>query len=259
MAAEMEAKRLTLYSWLAYRFPETFPDMRSASSSASRSTASSSAACARAAARGGGTTSSRRRAPARRCAGWTSTPCRAARARCCRRCRRCPARRARATAPSSTSAAATRGDAGLLRWRPARVPGALGVAAGLGHGRRRRVGAAPRVLLERRLQRALRQRAVRRGRRGDGRPAGASSHRDRREHGAGGGTLRAQPGERTGAWGTLSATDTRLITRMNGEAELYTRAPQSLQGIGGVSFEPARRRAARLASRGRPLRRATWR
>lgn len=27
MAAEMEAKRLTLYSWLAYRFPETFPDM----------------------------------------------------------------------------------------------------------------------------------------------------------------------------------------------------------------------------------------
>src|SRR5690606_37919190 len=26
-AAEMEAKRLTLYSWLAYRFPETFPDI----------------------------------------------------------------------------------------------------------------------------------------------------------------------------------------------------------------------------------------
>jgi ATP-dependent RNA helicase SUPV3L1/SUV3 len=27
MGAEMEAKRLTLYSWLAFRFPETFPDM----------------------------------------------------------------------------------------------------------------------------------------------------------------------------------------------------------------------------------------
>jgi vitamin B12 transporter len=53
-----------------------------------------------------------------------------------------------------------------------------------------------------------------------------------------GGTLGAQPGERTGAWATLSGTDTRLITRMNGEAELYVRAPQSLQGIGGVSFEP---------------------
>jgi ATP-dependent RNA helicase SUPV3L1/SUV3 len=26
-AAEMEAKRLTLYSWLAFRYPETFPDM----------------------------------------------------------------------------------------------------------------------------------------------------------------------------------------------------------------------------------------
>jgi hypothetical protein len=25
--AEMEAKRLTLYSWLAYRFAETFPDL----------------------------------------------------------------------------------------------------------------------------------------------------------------------------------------------------------------------------------------
>jgi ATP-dependent RNA helicase SUPV3L1/SUV3 len=26
-SAEMEAKRLTLYSWLAFRFPETFPDL----------------------------------------------------------------------------------------------------------------------------------------------------------------------------------------------------------------------------------------
>src|SRR5690606_21052769 len=26
-AAEQEAKRLTLYAWLAYRFPETFPDL----------------------------------------------------------------------------------------------------------------------------------------------------------------------------------------------------------------------------------------
>jgi ATP-dependent RNA helicase SUPV3L1/SUV3 len=31
MAAEMEAKRLTLYSWLAYRFPGTFPDVEACS------------------------------------------------------------------------------------------------------------------------------------------------------------------------------------------------------------------------------------
>jgi vitamin B12 transporter len=53
-----------------------------------------------------------------------------------------------------------------------------------------------------------------------------------------GATVRGSAGERTGAWGTLSATDTRLIARMNGDAALYTRAPQSVQGIGGVSFEP---------------------
>lgn len=53
-----------------------------------------------------------------------------------------------------------------------------------------------------------------------------------------GGTLRAHAGERTGVWATLSGTDTRLITQLNGEAELYARAPQSVQGIGGMSFEP---------------------
>ncbi|CAN5876609.1 hypothetical protein BH23GEM9_BH23GEM9_08160 [soil metagenome] len=53
-----------------------------------------------------------------------------------------------------------------------------------------------------------------------------------------GGTARTQPGERTGLWGTVSATDTRLINRLNGEADLYTLAPQSVQGTGGVSFEP---------------------
>lgn len=53
-----------------------------------------------------------------------------------------------------------------------------------------------------------------------------------------GGTVRRPAGERSGAWGTLSATDTRLITRLNGESDLYTRAPQSIQGIGGLSFEP---------------------
>ncbi|HUF49293.1 MAG TPA: helicase-related protein [Longimicrobiales bacterium] len=31
MSAEMEAKRLTLYAWLAFRFPETFPDLDSCS------------------------------------------------------------------------------------------------------------------------------------------------------------------------------------------------------------------------------------
>ncbi|CAN5639937.1 hypothetical protein BH23GEM10_BH23GEM10_07570 [soil metagenome] len=32
MAAEQEAKRLTLYAWLAYRFPETFPDLEECTS-----------------------------------------------------------------------------------------------------------------------------------------------------------------------------------------------------------------------------------
>jgi vitamin B12 transporter len=53
-----------------------------------------------------------------------------------------------------------------------------------------------------------------------------------------GGTVRTQLGERGGFWGTLSGTDTRLINRMNGEADLYGRSPQSVQGIGGVSYEP---------------------
>lgn len=51
-------------------------------------------------------------------------------------------------------------------------------------------------------------------------------------------TLRAPVGERLGVWGTLSGTDTRLITRMNGESD-YTRAPQSVQGVAGLVFEPA--------------------
>jgi vitamin B12 transporter len=53
-----------------------------------------------------------------------------------------------------------------------------------------------------------------------------------------GGSVRTQLGERTGAWGTLSGTDTRLIARMTGEAASYTQAPQSVQGIGAVTFEP---------------------
>lgn len=71
----------------------------------------------------------------------------------------------------------------------------------------------------------------------EGRPA-RSSYRIGANMVQAGGTVRAQPGERTGLWGTLSGTDTRLITRMNGESELYARAPQSVQGIGGVSYEP---------------------
>jgi hypothetical protein len=43
-----------------------------------------------------------------------------------------------------------------------------------------------------------------------------------------GGTARVQTGERTGGWATLSGTDARLITRLNGEAELYPRSPQSV-------------------------------
>jgi vitamin B12 transporter len=54
-----------------------------------------------------------------------------------------------------------------------------------------------------------------------------------------GGTVRAAAGERTGAWTTLSGTDTRLIARMTGEAASYTRAPQSVQGVGGLTYEPS--------------------
>jgi vitamin B12 transporter len=53
-----------------------------------------------------------------------------------------------------------------------------------------------------------------------------------------GGTVRTQAGERTGAWLTASATDTRLINRMTGESEFYSRSPQSAQGIASLSFEP---------------------
>lgn len=47
-------------------------------------------------------------------------------------------------------------------------------------------------------------------------------------------------GERTGAWLTASATDTRLVTRMTGQSELYPSAPRSFQAIGGAAFAPAR-------------------
>jgi vitamin B12 transporter len=53
-----------------------------------------------------------------------------------------------------------------------------------------------------------------------------------------GGSVRARAGERAGAWGTLSATDTRLVARLTGEAASYTLAPQSVQGSGAVTFEP---------------------
>jgi vitamin B12 transporter len=72
----------------------------------------------------------------------------------------------------------------------------------------------------------------------DGRPA-RSSYRIGANMVQAGGTVRVQPGERTGAWGTLAAADVRLVAKMNGEAALYTRAPQSLQAIGGISHEPA--------------------
>jgi SAM-dependent methyltransferase len=71
----------------------------------------------------------------------------------------------------------------------------------------------------------------------EGRPARAS-HRFGANMVQAGTTVRAQAGERTGVWGTLSGTDTRLITQMTGETDEYSRAPQSVQGVGGVSFEP---------------------
>jgi vitamin B12 transporter len=71
----------------------------------------------------------------------------------------------------------------------------------------------------------------------EGRPTRAT-HRFGANMVQAGTTIRGQAGERTGFWGTLSGTDTRLITRMTGEADTYTRSPQSLQGIGGLSFEP---------------------
>jgi vitamin B12 transporter len=71
----------------------------------------------------------------------------------------------------------------------------------------------------------------------EGRPA-RRSHRFGANMVQAGTTLRGRPGERTGAWATLSGTDTRLINSMTGEADTYTRAPQSVQGIGGMTFEP---------------------
>jgi vitamin B12 transporter len=71
----------------------------------------------------------------------------------------------------------------------------------------------------------------------EGRPARAM-HRYGANMVQAGTTVRAQAGERTGVWGTLSGTDTRLITQMNGEADEYSRAPQSVQGVGGAVFEP---------------------
>jgi vitamin B12 transporter len=71
----------------------------------------------------------------------------------------------------------------------------------------------------------------------EGRPA-AASYRVGANMVQVGGSLRAPLSAAAGAWGTLSATDARLIARLNGEAELYTRSPQSVQGIGGVSWEP---------------------
>jgi vitamin B12 transporter len=53
-----------------------------------------------------------------------------------------------------------------------------------------------------------------------------------------GGTVRARAGERTGVWATLSGTDVRLVSHMTGESDAFTRPPQSVQGIGGMTFEP---------------------
>jgi vitamin B12 transporter len=71
----------------------------------------------------------------------------------------------------------------------------------------------------------------------EGRPVRAS-HRFGVNMVQAGTTVKTQAGERTGAWGTLSATDTRLINHMTGETDVWTRSPQSVQGIGGVSYEP---------------------
>jgi vitamin B12 transporter len=71
----------------------------------------------------------------------------------------------------------------------------------------------------------------------EGRPA-ATSYRVGANMVQLGGSVRAPLGATTGAWATLSATDTRIINAMNGEGEVFTRSPQSVQGIGGVSHEP---------------------
>jgi vitamin B12 transporter len=53
-----------------------------------------------------------------------------------------------------------------------------------------------------------------------------------------GGSLRAPLTAASGAWATASATDVRLVAAMNGERDVYRRAPQSVQAIGGLSVEP---------------------
>lgn len=71
----------------------------------------------------------------------------------------------------------------------------------------------------------------------EGRPA-ATSLRAGANMVQAGGSARVPLGARSGAWGTLGGTDTRLVARMTGEADLYTQAPQSVQGIAGFSFDP---------------------
>jgi vitamin B12 transporter len=71
----------------------------------------------------------------------------------------------------------------------------------------------------------------------EGRPASAS-HRLGINMVQAGASVRRPLGERSGAWVTVNGTDTRLIAELNGEAELYTRSPQSLQAVGGLTFEP---------------------
>ena len=46
-------------------------------------------------------------------------------------------------------------------------------------------------------------------------------------------------GERAGAWLTGGATNTKLLTVMNGDTDIYPEAPKSFHAIGGASFSPA--------------------
>jgi vitamin B12 transporter len=71
----------------------------------------------------------------------------------------------------------------------------------------------------------------------EGRPAG-TSYRLGANMVQVGGSVRAPVSPTTGVWGTLSGSDTRIITAMNGEQDIFTRSPQSVQGIGGLSYEP---------------------
>jgi tetratricopeptide (TPR) repeat protein len=47
-------------------------------------------------------------------------------------------------------------------------------------------------------------------------------------------------GARTGGWANASITDVSLLTHVNGSADLYSRAPRSMQAVAGVSVEPRR-------------------